>query len=156
MIMAFIAFPTALVGGIIAAYIGGGVLSLGSLVGFLTVLGIASRNGIMMISHFQHLERFEGESFGLELVMRGARERLAPILMTALAAGLALLPLVVAGNIAGHEIEHPMAVVILGGIVTSTIINLLVIPVLYLSFGAGIVAPTKHPSTNTTSRLADA
>ena len=156
MIMAFIAFPTALVGGIIAAYMGGGVLSLGSLVGFLTVLGIASRNGIMMISHFQHLERFEGERFGLELVMRGARERLAPILMTALAAGLALLPLVVAGNIAGHEIEHPMAVVILGGIATSTIINLLVIPVLYLRFGAGIVAPTEHPSTNTAPRLADA
>lgn len=144
-IMAFVAFPTALVGGIIAAYIGDGVVSLGSLVGFLTVLGIASRNGIMMISHFQHLERYEGERFGLDLVMRGARERLAPILMTALAAGLALLPLVIAGNIAGHEIEYPMAVVILGGLVTSTLLNLLVIPALYLRFGAGIAAPVQSP-----------
>ncbi len=146
-IMAFVAFPTALVGGVIAAYLGDGIVSLGSLVGFLTVLGIATRNGIMMISHFQHLERYEGEVFGLELVMRGARERLAPILMTALAAGLALLPLVVAGNIAGHEIEYPMAVVILGGLVTSTLLNLLVIPALYLHFGAGIVGSAERHST---------
>ena len=138
-IMAFVAFPVALVGGVIAAYIGDGVISLGSLVGFLTVLGIATRNGIMMISHFQHLERYEGEKFGLDLVMRGAHERLSPILMTALAAGLALLPLVIAGNIAGHEIEYPMAVVILGGLVTSTLLNLFVVPALYLKFGAEVV-----------------
>jgi Cu/Ag efflux pump CusA len=140
-LLTFVAFPTALVGGIIAAFMGDGIVSLGSLVGFLTVLGIASRNGIMMISHFQHLERYEGEKFGLELVLRGARERLSPILMTALCAGLALVPLVIAGDIAGHEIEYPMAIVILGGLVTSTLLNLFVIPALYLRFGAGAVEP---------------
>ena len=104
----------------------GGVISLGSLVGFLTVLGIAARNGIMLISHYQHLEQDEGETFGPELVLRGAGERLSPILMTALATGLALVPLVIAGNIPGHEIEYPMAIVILGGLVTSTLLNLFV------------------------------
>jgi Cu/Ag efflux pump CusA len=104
-------------------------------VGFLTVLGIAARNGIMLISHFQHLEEHEGETFGPGLVLRGARERLAPILMTALASALALLPLVIAGEIPGHEIEHPMAVVIMGGLVTSTLLNLFVVPSLYLVFG---------------------
>ncbi|CAA9283462.1 MAG: Cobalt-zinc-cadmium resistance protein CzcA; Cation efflux system protein CusA, partial [uncultured Chloroflexia bacterium] len=82
-VLAFLALPAALAGGVIAAYVGGGVISLGSLVGFLTVLGIAARNGIMLINHYQHLEQFEGESFGLGLVLRGAKERLAPILMTA-------------------------------------------------------------------------
>jgi Cu/Ag efflux pump CusA len=132
--LAAICLPTAMVGGILAASLTGGVLSLGSLVGFLTVLGIATRNGIMMINHFQHLENEEGMEFGLDLVVRGAEERLAPILMTALTTGLALVPLVWAGNIAGHEIEHPMAIVILGGLVTSTFLNLFVIPPLYLRF----------------------
>ena len=112
-----------------------GVLSLGSLVGFLTILGIATRNGIMMISHFQHLEEEEGEAFGPELVLRGAQERIAPIMMTALTTGLALVPLVIAGNIPGQEIEYPMAIVILGGLVTSTLLNLFVVPSLYLRFG---------------------
>lgn len=88
-----------------------------------------------MINHFQHLERFEGEAFGPALVLRGAKERLSPILMTTLAAGLALVPLVVAGRIPGHEVEHPMAIVILGGLVTSTLLNLFVVPSLYLRFG---------------------
>jgi Cu/Ag efflux pump CusA len=88
-----------------------------------------------MINHFQHLERHEGEVFGPALVLRGARERLAPILMTTLATGLAIVPLVVLGDLPGHEIEHPMAVVILGGLVTSTLLNLLVVPSLYLRFG---------------------
>jgi Cu/Ag efflux pump CusA len=108
------------------------VLSIGSLVGFVTVLGIAARNGIMLINHYQHLERVEGLPFGPELVLRGARERLSPILMTSLAAGLALMPLVVGGDVPGHEIEHPMAVVILGGLLTSTLLNLFVMPTLYL------------------------
>ncbi len=111
----------ALVGGVLAVWLGDGVLSLGSLVGFLTVFGIAARNGILMVSHFQHLERHEGVPFGPELVLRGAKERLAPILMTASATGLALVPLAVAGSIPGHEIEHPMAIVILGGLITSTL-----------------------------------
>lgn len=135
-VMSFLSLPMALVGGILAAYFASdGVLSLGSLVGFLTILGVAARNGIMLISHYQHLEEHEGETFGPELVRRGARERVAPIMMTALTAGLALVPLVIAGNIPGHEIEHPMAIVILGGLVTSTLVNLFIVPNLYLRFG---------------------
>jgi Cu/Ag efflux pump CusA len=127
--------PFALIGGVAGAVLGGGVLSLGSLVGFVTVLGIAARNGIMLVSHYRHLELEEGEPFGLDLVLRGSLERLAPILMTALATGLALVPLAWAGNKPGHEIEHPMAVVILGGLVTSTLLNLCLMPALYLAFG---------------------
>jgi CzcA family heavy metal efflux pump len=134
-LLLFLTLPMALVGGVLAVRMGDGILSLGSLIGFLTVFGIAARNGILMISHFQHLEREEGEAFGPALVLRGAKERLAPILMTSLATGLALVPLAVAGSIAGHEIEHPMAIVILGGLVTSTLLNLFVLPSLYLRFG---------------------
>ena len=133
--LTFFTLPWALVGGLLAAFATNGVLSLGSLVGLLTILGIATRNGIMMISHFQHLEEEEGETFGPELVKRGAKERIAPIMMTALTTGLALVPLVISGNIPGQEIEYPMAVVILGGLVTSTLLNLLVVPTLYLRFG---------------------
>jgi CzcA family heavy metal efflux pump len=133
--LVFLTLPFALIGGVFGAVIGGGVLSLGSLVGFVTVLGIAARNGIMLVSHYRHLEEEEGEPFGLDLVIRGSLERLAPILMTALATGLALVPLAIAGNKPGHEIEHPMAVVILGGLVTSTVLNLFLMPALYLAFG---------------------
>jgi Cu/Ag efflux pump CusA len=136
-VLAFLLLPSALVGGVIAAYLGDGIISLGSLVGFLTVLGIAARNGILMIKHFQHLEDEEGMKFGPELVRRGAQERLAPILMTATTTGLALLPLVIRGDVPGHEIELPMAVVILGGLVTSTMLNLFIMPSLYLRFGRG-------------------
>jgi len=133
--LSFLTLPSALVGGVVAVYIAGGVLSLGSLVGFLTVFGIGARNGIMLISHFQYLEQQEGEPFGPGLVLRGALERLSPILMTALATGLAIVPMVYAGSVPGNEIEHPMAVVILGGIVTSTLLNLFMVPSLYLQFG---------------------
>jgi CzcA family heavy metal efflux pump len=136
-LLTLLTLPSALVGGVLAAFITGGVVSLGSLVGFFTVLGIAARNGIMMINHFQHLEVVEGEPFGPGLVVRGARERLSPILMTALATGLALVPLAIAGDLPGHEIEHPMAIVILGGLVTSTLLNLFITPSLYLRFGRG-------------------
>jgi len=111
-----------------------------ALVGFYNVFGIAARNGILMINHFQYLEREEGEAFGTALVLRGARERLSPILMTTLATGLALVPLVVAGRIPGHEIEYPLAVVILGGLVTSTLLNLFVVPTLYLRVGKSVTA----------------
>ena len=134
--LAFLALPAALVGGVLAAYLGDGIVSLGALVGFLAVLGIAARNSILLIRHFQHLEWVEGEAFGPALVLRGARERLSPILMTTLATGLALVPLVFAADLPGHEIEHPMAVVILGGLVTSTLLNLFVVPVLYLRLGS--------------------
>jgi len=139
--LSFLTLPSALVGGVLAVYFADGVISLGSLVGFFTILGIAARNGIMMINHFQHLERHEGEAFGPGLVVRGARERLSPILMTTLACGLAIVPLVVAGNIPGNEIEHPLAIVVLGGLVTSTLLNLFVVPSLYLRFGKSQVQP---------------
>jgi len=127
--------PFALVGGVVGTMLDNGVLSLGSLVGFVTVLGIAARNGIMLVSHYRHLEEVEGEAFGPKLVQRGSEERLAPILMTALATGLALVPLVIGGNLPGHEIEYPMAVVIIGGLVTSTLLNLFLLPPIYLVFG---------------------
>jgi CzcA family heavy metal efflux pump len=133
--LAFLLLPVALVGGVLAVRFSGGLMSLGSLIGFLTVFGIAARNGILMINHFQHLEREEGMTFGRDLVMRGASERLAPIMMTALATALAIVPLAVAGSIPGHEIEHPMALVILGGLFTATLVNLFIIPSLYLRFG---------------------
>jgi Cu/Ag efflux pump CusA len=132
----YLALPAALVGGVLAAFAGDRVISLGSLVGMITVLGIAARNGILLIQHYRHLEQVEGEPFGLGLVLRGANERLSPILMTTLCTGLALLPLIVPGSIPGHEIEHPMAVVILGGLVTSTLLTLFIVPILYLRFGS--------------------
>jgi CzcA family heavy metal efflux pump len=144
-VMSFLSLPMAMVGGVLAALLfSKGILSLGSLVGFLTILGVAARNGIMLISHYQHLEDFEGMTFGMELVMRGARERIAPIMMTALTAGLALVPLVLAGDTPGHEIEHPMAIVILGGLITSTLVNLFIVPALYLVFGKRNLP--SHPS----------
>lgn len=136
--LAFVVFLTlaaALVGGVLAALLGGGILSFGSLVGFITVLGIAARNSIVLIRHYQQLEQHEGESLGAQLVQRGTRERIAPILMTAITTGLVFLPLVIFGNIPGYEILHPMAVIVLGGLVTSTLLTLLVIPALYLDFG---------------------
>jgi CzcA family heavy metal efflux pump len=136
-VLTFLTLPMALVGGILAVWLGGGIVSLGALVGFFTVFGIAARNGILLVNHWQHLEQEEGMTFGPELVLRGARERLSPILMTTLATGLALVPLVVLGERPGHEIEHPLAVVVIGGLVTSTLLNLFVLPSLYLRFGRG-------------------
>jgi Cu/Ag efflux pump CusA len=101
----------------------------------VTVIGIAARNGIMLVSHYRHLHEIEGEPFGVGLVMRGTLERLSPILMTALCTGLALVPLAAWGDRPGHEIEHPMAIVILGGLISSTVLNLFVTPVIYLWLG---------------------
>lgn len=129
--------PAALAGGVLAAFLGSGsLLSLGLLAGLLTILGIALRNATMLISHYQHLEEQEGETFGPKLILRGAQERLSPILMTALTTGLALLPFVLFGDLPGHEIVRPMAIVVLGGLVTSTLLNLFILPALYLRFGA--------------------
>jgi Cu/Ag efflux pump CusA len=133
--LSFVTLPMALVGGALVVWGQGGIISLGSLVGFFTVLGIVARNGIMLLSHYQHLERVEGYAFGPGLVVRGAQERLAPILMTALTTGLALVPLVVTGNVPGQEIEYPMAIVILGGLLAATLLNLFIVPPLYLRFG---------------------
>ncbi len=134
--LVFLTLPFALVGGVIGSFLQGGVLSLGSLVGFVTVLGIAARNGIMLVSHYRYLQLVEHEPFGPELVLRGSAERLTPILMTALATGLALVPIIVGGNKPGHEIEYPMSVVILGGLTTSTILNLFLLPPIYAAFGS--------------------
>ena len=133
-LLLLLCLPVALTGSIFSALLSGGVLSLGSIVGFITVFGIVVRNGIMLISHYRHLETEEKMSFGEELIVRGAMERLSPILMTALAAALGLLPIVVGGNKPGQEIEHPMAIVILGGLFTSTVMNLLFMPALYWKF----------------------
>jgi CzcA family heavy metal efflux pump len=145
--LSFLTLPSALVGGVLAAYLGDRVISLGSLVGFLTILGVAARNGIMLIDHFQHLERYEGEIFGPGLVLRGARERISPIMMTALTSALAILPLVAAGSVPGHEIEHPLAVVVLGGLVTSTLLNLFVVPSLYLRFARRKADAVQNPQS---------
>lgn len=134
-LLVILCLPFALTGSILSAFCSGGVLSLGSMIGFVTVLGIAARNSIMLISHYRHLEMEENMSFGKELILRGALERLAPILMTALTTALALIPIVLGGNRPGYEIEHPMAVVILGGLLTSAIMNLLFMPALYWKFG---------------------
>ena len=136
-VLHLVTLPVALVGGLLAAYMTNSTLSIGSLVGFFTVLGITARNGIMLISHFQHLEQHEHVPFGPGLVIQGAKERLVPILMTMLATGLALVPLIISGDIAGQEIEYPMATVILGGLITSTLANLLIVPPLYLRFAKG-------------------
>jgi Cu/Ag efflux pump CusA len=129
-----------LIGVVAAVGLTGSLFSLGSWVGVITVFGIAARNGIMMVSHYRHLELHEGMKFDRELVLRGAQERVVPILMTALAAGLGLLPLAISGNKPGYEVEYPMAVVILGGLFTSTLLNLGVLPVLYERFGK-VAAP---------------
>jgi CzcA family heavy metal efflux pump len=127
--------PLAMLGGVAGTMAVGGVISLGSLVGFVTVLGIVARNAIMLISHYRHLQCNEGVVFGPELIVRGAEERLAPILMTALTTALAVVPLALTGNVPGQEIEYPMAFVILGGLVASTLLNLFLLPVLYYLAG---------------------
>ncbi|HUH05256.1 MAG TPA: efflux RND transporter permease subunit [Kofleriaceae bacterium] len=126
--------PLALIGGIIAVLTTGAVVSVGSLIGFIALFGIATRNGLMMVSHYEHLLREEHAPFD-EAVERGSMERLSPVLMTALTAALALLPLVIAGDRPGNEIQAPMGIVIIGGLLTSTALNMLVLPALYSRFG---------------------
>jgi Cu/Ag efflux pump CusA len=126
--------PFSMVGGVLAVALGGGVLSLGSLVGFVTLFGIATRNAVMLISHYDYLVRVEGSPWSMATALRGAGERLGPILMTATVTGLALLPLALGSGDPGREIEGPMAIVILGGLVTSTVLSLLVLPTLALRY----------------------
>jgi CzcA family heavy metal efflux pump len=136
LLLILVNLPFALVGGVAVVYMMGGVLDIGSLVGFVTLFGITTRNSIMMVSHWQHLHEVEELPWGPDLICRGARERLAPVLMTALVTALGLLPIAVSRGQPGGEIEGPMALVILGGLVTSTALNLLGLPVLYRRFGA--------------------
>ncbi|HEU4709190.1 MAG TPA: efflux RND transporter permease subunit, partial [Methylophilaceae bacterium] len=135
LLLTFANLPFALIGGVIAALFTGGWISLGSLVGFVTLFGITLRNSIMLVSHYQHLVEEEGMSWGLETAIRGAAERLPSILMTALVTALGLLPLAAGSGQPGREIEGPMATIIVGGLVTSTILNLLIMPTIMLHFG---------------------
>ncbi|MGZ8583144.1 MAG: efflux RND transporter permease subunit, partial [Actinomycetota bacterium] len=133
-LLAFLALPMALVGGAVAVLLDGGDVTLGSVAGFVAVLGLAVRGLVVLIRHYQQLQR-EGESFGADLVIQGTRERLLPILTTALASAVVLIPFVVSGGSAGFEIVGPMSAVILGGLVTTTLLSLVVIPAVYLRFG---------------------
>ena len=135
LLLTFANLPFALIGGVLAALFTGGWITLGSLVGFVTLFGITLRNSIMLVSHFQHLVDEEGMTWGLETAIRGASERLPSILMTALVTGLGLLPLALGSGEPGREIEGPMATIIVGGLVTSTILNLLILPTIMLHFG---------------------
>ncbi len=128
--------PLALIGGIVGVYAMDGVLSIASIIGFITLFGVATRNGLMMVAHIQNLVSSEHVENALAAVKRGAMERLIPILMTALAAGLALVPLALSAGEPGSEIQAPMAVVILFGLLSSTALNMVVVPALYLRFGS--------------------
>ena len=134
-VLTMVNLPLALIGGVAGVFLAGGVLSVASMIGFITLFGIATRNGIMLVSHIQHLRKVEGVTDFRTAVIRGAEERLVPILMTAMAAGLALVPLATGGGKTGSEIQTPMAIVILCGLTTSTLLNMVVLPTLYLRYG---------------------
>jgi Cu/Ag efflux pump CusA len=135
LLLTFVNMPFALIGGVIAVFASGGWMSLGSLVGFVTLFGITLRNSIMLVSHYQHLVEVERLPWNLETALRGAGERLPSILMTALVTALGLMPLALGSGEPGREIEGPMATIIVGGLATSTLLNLLVLPAILLQFG---------------------
>jgi len=145
--------PLALIGSVVAVKLTGGVFSVASLVGFITLTGIASRNGIMMISHYVHLVENEGERFDRKMIIRGSLERLVPVLMTALTAALALIPLTLAKDAPGKEILYPVATVIIGGLVSSTLLDIIVTPVVFHLFGEK--ALKKHLKNKNQDELAD-
>ncbi len=133
-ILVLVNLPLALIGGIVSIFLTDGIISIATLVGFITLFGIAVRNGILMVSHYNHLMDAEGKPLR-EAVIQGSLERMSPILMTAMTAGLALVPLALAGDKPGSELESPMAIVILGGLVTATFLNLVVVPALFMKWG---------------------
>jgi Cu/Ag efflux pump CusA len=134
--LAFVTLPVALTGGAVGALIDGAELKLGALIGLLALFAIAARNATVLIRHYQDLQRSEGETFGAGLVVRGAQERLVPILASTIATALVMLPLIVMGSTAGLEVLNPMAIVVLFGLVTSAALGLFVLPALYLRFGS--------------------
>ena len=134
-LLVLVNLPFSLVGGVLAALYTGGWLSVGSLVGFVTLFGITLRNSIMLVSHFQHLVDKEGMAWNLETAIRGAQERLPSILITALVTALAMLPIAVNSDNPGREIMGPMAAIIIGGLVSSTVLNLLILPSIMVRFG---------------------
>jgi len=140
--LVFLTLPVAVAGGVLAALVDGRPLSFGSYLGLLAVLGLATRNSVLLVGHYRRLEQDDADRFGREVVLRGARERLAPIVLTGLAAALLLLPVLVLGGRPGLEVLNPMAVVVLGGVVTATFLNLFVVPALYLRVGLARVDPT--------------
>jgi CzcA family heavy metal efflux pump len=141
-VLVMLNMPLALIGGVVGVFVSGGVLSIASIIGLITLFGIATRNGIMLVTHIRHLVDVEGVSDTVQAVTRGASERLVPIIMTALASGLGLLPLALASGEPGSEIQAPMAIVILFGLSSSTILNMFVVPALMLRFGS--VRPTQQ------------
>ena len=153
--------PLALVGSVLALWIAGQPLSVASMIGFITLAGIAARNGILKISHYINLALLEGETFGPALVVRGSLERLAPVLMTALCAGLALVPLLTGAGEPGREILHPVAVTIFGGLVSSTLLDTLLTPILFLRFGKKpldriLASRSRQPAAAGTTSIAEA
>jgi Cu/Ag efflux pump CusA len=127
-VLVLFSLPSALIGGVVAVALTGGTLTLGSMAGFVALFGMAARNTILLVSHFDHLVHEEGHPWNFQTALRGAEERLTPVLLTALLTALALLPVVLQLHQPGHEIEGPMAVVILGGLISSTFVSLLMIP----------------------------
>jgi HME family heavy-metal exporter len=146
--------PLALIGAVVAMWLAGVELSVASMVGFITLAGIATRNGILKISHYINLCRLEGESFGQAMIIRGSLERLTPVLMTALVAAFALTPLLLAADAPGKEILHPVAVVIFGGLISSTLLDTVLTPVLYWRFGRNATKVLITPSDDPNSAVA--
>jgi Cu/Ag efflux pump CusA len=132
----FLLLLATLAGGVLTAFLTGGTLSIASLFGLLVVLGIGVRSAVVLINHYQQLEMAKGERFGSDLVLRASRERVAPTVTTTLTTTLALLPFVLLGNVPGLEVVHPMTIIIIGGLATSTLLNLFALPALYLRYGA--------------------
>ena len=130
----FASAPLAMIGGVMAVLLGGRELSLGSLIGFVTLFGVAARNTILLLSHVEHLVEIDGRSWSIDTLVRATRERITPILMTALVTGLGLLPLALGSGQAGREIQGPMAQVILGGLISSTLTSILILPALIWRF----------------------
>jgi len=139
-----LSIPTAFVGGMAGVWLSGGVVSTASLIGFISLIGIVSRNGIMLISHYLHLLREEGEPWSEQLVLRGSLERVVPVAMTALTASLALIPLILAADESGKELLHPLAVVIFGGLISSTILEVLIRPGVFYRYGKKAIIETSN------------